>query len=315
MIRLYISLLLLAGGCLCNNAIAQDVDFEKVKSICPENTPREEKITLAVVQFTSRTRSKSGELGKELATILTNSLYEVNCFRVLESAQNVDVFNKEYAINNQGYGGQNQRGNMLAAQVIVTGEITEYSEGTTGVNVLGASVGQNKAHVGFILKVLDPVTRDVLFSKSIDMTSKANGFHGLSLGRNFNLIGSENRSKAMNDAVEKAIIKASEVLAKSKDEWNIEASANDIAPNTHTNIRIQVQNVDYRSSIEFQKNIQSLTGVENVSKQFTDNVGVYNTSFTGTVDDLAMMILDKIGTGFEILQVSQNSGIIIQKIN
>lgn len=311
--KISIVLLILAGVFLCNKSIAQDVSFEKIKSICPDNIPREDKITLTVVRFSNRTRNRSGELGKELATILTNSLFSVNCFRVLESASNVDVFDQEYNLNNSGYGSKDQKGNMLAAQVIVTGEITEYSEGNKGISVLGATVGQNIAHVGFVLKVLDPVSRDVLFSKSIDMKSKANGFHGLSLGRYFKLVGSENRSKAMNDAVEKAIIKASEVLAKSKDEWGISASSSEITASGNKNIRVQVQNVDYRTIIDVQKKIESLSGVDNVSKQFSNNIGIYNTSFIGSVDDLAMLIIENIGSDFEILQVNENSGILIRK--
>ena len=79
------------------------------------------------------------------------------------------------------------------------------------------------------------------------------------------------------------------------------------------NIRIQVQNVDYRTIMDVQKKIESLSGVDNVSKQFSDNVGIYNTSFIGSVDDLAMLIIGKIGNDFEILQVTENSGILIRK--
>ena len=287
---------------------AQDITFEEVKEICTADVDRQDKIRVVVTSFKYRKHSSShANLGPELATMLTNALYEVNCFRVLESASNIGEFDKEFDLGNDGYTNNNtapSKGNMQGAQVIVTGEITEVAEGNKNVGVFGISVGKKKAHVGFILKVLDANTRDVLFSEAVNMEGKANGFNGMK-AFGVKVAGSENHSKALNNALEKAIIKATEMLAMSKDKWGIEADAfyEDLFV-----YRVEIKNIDFGNLVAFQKRILLIPEVKKADLDMEGGIGAIAVATTVSESDLAISLLSEIGTQYRIVDV--HNGII-----
>ncbi len=287
-----------------NSVAAQDISFEEVKQICKSDIPREDRIRVSVVRFSSRMRTRnSNNLGAELATMLTNALYEVNCFRVLESASNMNDFDAEYQLNNSGYtdASGSSKGKMLGAQVIITGEITEYGEGKKSFGAFGVSVGKQKANVGFVLKVLDVNTREVLFSQSVNMEGKAGGFNGARI-LGFEMVGSTDRSKALNNAIEKAIIKAAEVLAKSKDKWGVESNA--AVLNRNKSIQVVVTGIGFGEVVNLSNELKAISGVTKVTKSFKDGKGVYSVTTSKSGEDIAFDILEAVGTKFEITEVS-----------
>jgi len=286
----------------------QDVSFEKVKEICKDNTSRDEKIRVVVSSFkNNRYRSKYRDLGPELATMLTNALFEVNCFRVLESASKMSEFDSEFDLEDQGYTngmGAPKKGNMLGAQVIITGEITELSQGKKNASFGGVSVGKEKSHVGFILKVLEASTRDVLFSESVNMEATANGFNGLSV-LSLKIAGSTDRSKSLNNALEKAIIKATELLAKGKDSWGVEA---DPSLENLQVLTVNVKDIDFSKMATFEKFLTSISGVEQVQKSMKDGIGTFSVVTSLSESDLATSLSPKISSLYKIVEV--NGGII-----
>lgn len=288
-----------------SSAICQDVSFEKVKEICKENTDREERIRVVVSSFKNdRYRRNYADLGPELATMLTNALFEVNCFRVLESASKMSEFDSEFDLGDQGYTngmGAPKKGNMLGAQVIITGEITEVSQGKKSAGAFGVSVGREKSHVGFVLKVLEASTRDVLFSESVNMDGSANGFNGLSV-LNLKVVGSTDRSKSLNNAVEKAIIKATEILAKSKDNWGVEV---DPTLENLQMLTIDVTDIEFAKMVEFETFLTSISGVEQVQKSMKDGIGSFNVVTSLSESDLATALSPKISTQYKIVEVNE----------
>jgi len=286
-------------------AVAQKITLEEIKKIC-KDSPKEDQIKVSVVRFSSRMHTRDrNQLGDELATMLTNALFEVNCFRVLESASKLDDFNAEYDLNNSGYTDNtgSSKGNMLGAQAIISGEITEYGEGESSGGAFGVKVGKQKARVGFVLKVLDVNTREVLFSESVNMEGTASGFKGLSAFR-LNIAGSTDKSKALNDAVEKAIIKAAEILAKSKDSWGIEARASEL--NKNKTIGVIVKGIGFGDVVSFSSKLQSISDVTDVSKTFKDGAGTFGVTTALSGEELAFAILDKIGSQYEITEVNES---------
>ena len=295
----------LSGG--VTNVHSQDISFEEVKKICKSDIPREDRIRVSVIRFSSRMRTlNSNNLGTELATMLTNALYEVNCFRVLESASNLNDFNAEYNLNNDGYtdASGSSKGKMLGAQVIITGEITEYGEGKQTFGAFGVSVGRQKANVGFVLKVLDVNTREVLYSQSINMEGKASGFSGAQI-MGLKMVGTTDRSKALNNAVEKAIIKAAEVLAKSKDEWGIESNAESL--NRNKTIRVNVTGIGFGEVVSFASRLKSIDSVTKVSKSFKNGAGIFSVVTSLSGEDLAFAILEAVGIKYEITEVDNGT--------
>ncbi|GAB3504499.1 hypothetical protein GCM10027341_34890 [Spirosoma knui] len=184
-----------AAGLAVQPALAQknkpvQITLEQIAERC-KDLPRDKRLTVKVVRFSvSNTRAQEqGEFGGELATMLTNSLHKVNCFRVLETDGNMGDIN-----------------DGIDAQLVVTGEVTEFSEKNTSL----IGIQKNKVSMGFILKVLNPQTGDILFSESVNGESISTGFSS-------EIFTTTRLSGAVANASEQAIIKATEVLANQKD--------------------------------------------------------------------------------------------------
>lgn len=220
------SYLYLCIGLLCFQAAfgqkSDKITLEQIAEKC-KDLPRDKRVTVKVARFSVSTKSAQAHatFGDELATMLTSALQQTNCFRMLEMNKNVSDATGEMAFAQDGFtnGSGPQAGKMIGAQLIVTGEVTDFTQGTSSTTVLGISGGSNQATVGFTLKVLNPQTGELLFSKDINMKGKIGGFSGMSFG-GVKIAGStENR--AVQDATQKAIIRAVEILAEEKDKMDI----------------------------------------------------------------------------------------------
>lgn len=199
------------------------VTLEQITEKC-KGLPRDKRVTVKVARFSVSTKSSEAHatFGDELATMLTSALQQTNCFRMLEMKKNLNDALDEITLNQDGLtnGSGPQAGQMIGAQLVVTGEVTDFTQGNSSTTILGVSGGGNQATVGFTLKVLNPQTMELLFSKDINMKGKTSGFKGLSLFGGIKIAGStENR--AVQDATQKAIIRAVEILAEEKDNMEI----------------------------------------------------------------------------------------------
>lgn len=170
---------------------AQKITLEQITQTC-KDLPFDKRLTLRVERFSvSNSRAQEqGEFGGELATMLTNALQKTGCFRMLETNAN----------------GVDLSGDALNAQLIVTGEVTEFSEKNTSV----IGISKNRVNIGFILKVLNPQTGDILFSESV------NG-EGISSGFSSGVFTTSKLTGSVANACEQAIIKSVEILANQKD--------------------------------------------------------------------------------------------------
>lgn len=220
---LLIFLLLLLGNSI--GVLAQKdvkVTLEAVAEKC-KDLPRDKRVTVKVARFnvSSKSAQANQAFGDELATMLTSALQQTNCFRVLETKKNLSDATEEMAFGQDGFtnGSSPQAGAMLGAQLMVTGEITDFSEGQSSTSLMGVSVGGNQATVGFTLKVLNPQTGELLFSRDVNMKGSSSGFKGMKI---FGLeTAGKTENRAVQDATQKAIIKAVEILADQKDKMEI----------------------------------------------------------------------------------------------
>lgn len=208
-------------------AIAQKdpkISLEKVAEKC-KGIPRDQRVTVKVARFNVSTKASQANatFGDELATMLTSAIQQTNCFRVLEMNRNISDATGEMAFAQDGFtdGSGPQAGQQLGAQLIVTGEVTDFSEGRSSTSVGPVSVGGNKATVGFTLKLLNPQTGEVLFSRDVNMTGSSSGFTGLKLV-GIQTVGTT-QNRAVQDAMQKAIIRSVELMAEEKDNIDIPA--------------------------------------------------------------------------------------------
>jgi curli biogenesis system outer membrane secretion channel CsgG len=206
------------------------VRFESVKEKC-KGIPRDKRVRITVPRFSvsSRAAKASGEFGEELTTMMTNALQECSCFRVLESVGNKKDLESEIDYNESGAtnGSGPKRGQQLGAQAIVTAEITEYIDGESSVGAFGVKIGTTKAKLGLIVKVIDPQTREIIWSKSVAGEAKKSGFKGVTIG-GFQLGGSTKLSDAMSGAVEELVLRTVELLVQEKgdifSQWTVETA-------------------------------------------------------------------------------------------
>lgn len=205
-----------ANCCLAQKDVK--VTFESIKEQC-NDLPYNKRVRISVSSFKVATPNATDKFGDELAQSLTNALQNVNCFNVLLSSKDIDEINDEIALGAAGNtkaGSSPKAGQMKGAQVIVMGKVTEFAEGKNKVGAFGIQVGGNKTHIGFIITLINPETREIIDSKSINVEGKGNGSSGLSL-LGVNIAGSTTGNKATSDAVEKGVIKAIEFIAAHKD--------------------------------------------------------------------------------------------------
>jgi len=198
-----------------------EISIEQVAEKC-KGLPRNQRVIVKVARFSVSTKSAqaNASFGDELATMLTSALQQTSCFRVMETNKNVADATGEMAFSQDGFtnGSGPQAGQMLGAQLIVTGEITDFSEGSSSKSIMGIESKSNQATVGFTLKVLNPQTGELLFSKDVNMK-------GHNSGKVLDIFGvktsSNNENRAVQDATQKAIIKAVEILADEKANMDI----------------------------------------------------------------------------------------------
>lgn len=164
----HLMVLCLLGTCIANAQDTNDkkgkkaedtkVTMEKVKEKC-KDVPMEKRITITVARFNTTVGNAPRDLGQNMAAMLTNALGEVNCFNVLESQGNmkdltneVDFGSSEYASGESAV----EKGQMKSAQVVVTGEITEFNKKSSNNNYFGYANKSSACHLGFVIKLVNP---------------------------------------------------------------------------------------------------------------------------------------------------------------
>lgn len=279
------------------------VSFEQIKEQCA-NVPLEKRLRVTVPRFSVTTSSAPLEFGGNLATMLTNALQQINCYRVLESLRNSSDMNNEIDYGESKYANKKtaaKAGKQLGAQLIITGEITEYSIKSSGIGIGLVSVGSNKAKIGFILKMVNPETREVLFSKSINVEAKASGSASLGLF-GLNAVSSQKSDPAISNACEQGIIQAVEFLASKKDILQlptVDAKQNDL--NTVNQTELSLSNANFSSFNEMTNLISRLLGYKSMEKTFAAGVATYTITHTGSADNLLNELNKKIGTKYEVI--------------
>ncbi len=283
--------------------------FEKVKAQC-QGIPLDKRIRLTVARFSVTTNAPS-EFGGNLATMLTNALQGLNCYRVLESLINKADMNDEIDYGESKYAKKKsapKKGKQLGAQIIVTGELTEYSVKENATRIGLVRVGSNKAKIGFVLKVINPETRDVIFSQSINVEGKAGG--GTEVGAfGVNVVSSGGSDPALSNACELGIIKAVEFLASKKDEMFIDG----VTPVKNTSKAIQTSETEiilnkanFAAYNEFSSFISSLSSYKSAEKTFKNQTATFTVTHTGSSDEFIDEVSKKVASKFEVTSIDHD---------
>lgn len=286
-----------------------EVRYENVISQCADK-PRAERVRVGVLSFSTTTRSIPPELGKNMASMLTNVLSEINCFRVME-LQNFDRQLNDKMQLDRAYYDQDGTAELIrniGAQVLITGEITEYSKATNSNNVLGVSGGKENVKLGFILKFINPNTLDLLWSKSIDVEGLAKkGTELAVLGGRIKLKGKSQDDPALSDALETGMLIASELIVANIDDIELpEVSDPDLRQTL-----ITIEGADYMKLRQLENEFKILPGVASVKKSLSDARGSLEISHNGSTDELLDQAYTFLTDGLKITEVDPEKGIIL----
>jgi curli biogenesis system outer membrane secretion channel CsgG len=276
--------------------------FETIKAQC-QNLPADKRVRLTVARFSVTASTAPSEFGGNLAIMLTNALQAVNCYTVLESLKNKEDMNNEIDYGEGGYAKKStvaKKGKQLSAQVVVTGEVTEYNSKNSGVRVGVIKVGSNKAKIGFVLKIINPETRVVLYSQSINTEAKIGG--ATEFGAfGVNVVSAIANDPALANACEQGIIKAVEFLASKKDSLNLIGvvnSATDINAINETEVTLTEAN--FNSFNAFTTLLHSVRSYKSVEKSLKSGIATYTVSHTGSSNTFLEELNKKMGTKYEV---------------
>ena len=240
-------------------------------------------------------------LSDNMTTMLTNALQGVSCFRVLETLKNNTDLTQEIDAGNNGYSSKKapKAGKQLGAQIVVTGEVVEYSVKDKGISVMGVGAKKKLVKIGFNLKMINPETRDVIISKVIRVQSKSSNSVSV-LG----LVSTDNNDPAVAAVMEDGVIKAVEYLARVRDSLNITV---DNIPgsairsgNSNSEIEVSLSNANYTAFNAVSTLIAAMPGYQSMEKSLSSGVGNYTVAYKGSADAFLNDLNKRLGAKYEV---------------
>ncbi len=259
---------------------------EEIKRKCAD-IALEQRVRLAVARFSQTTSGKDRGDVANFSSMLSNAMFEVDCFRMLSMV-------KDSLDNKDAY-----ETSTIKPQLVITGEITEYNHTVKETRVMMSKKIEIVSHIGFILQIKDPVTRDVLFSKSFnEQGSSENKSLTIRLPRvpipgqgSGEVVTSSNDAvdKAYFDALEKGILQAVTYIIDSRDKIYAFSKA------TGNKTTLLISKANYAKLIEIEKVMKDMSIVTKVEKALDKSEGRITVYHNGEANDL-LGILSKNNT-------------------
>ena len=276
---------------------AQDRDevqttYEEVKSRCADR-PIEERKRIVVSKFVVSAPHRyygtynSAQLGDNMAVMLTNALQEINCFRVLEMSQNLGEAEAE------GYARQ------VNSQLLIKGDITECTVKSQSFGIAGVRTTRETVMLGFVLKIVNPATRDIIWSKSVNVEGQSGvgtTVFRLPYLRNVSFADNMKNNPAIANALEQGILEATQLIVNFAD-GNEASSA--------TTTRLEVKNTDYGGMMQMVNLVKSVPGVANVEPSFSNGVANLQIKHKGDTQALMGELYAKVSRTYNVEGVAQ----------
>ncbi len=272
-----------------------------------------EKPRIAVVEFSVKVPKARREVGTSMADLLIHALVQTERYSVLERSV-LDKIRQEQGLALSGEvdaATGAQIGKLIGAKYLVVGAVTRFEEKTSGGGVggliskkLAGGAGYYNSHVGVTIRIIDSSTGEIITSENIDKKARALGLAAGTSILGFPMAGGLFKSASMQKAVQNAIEDAVKHIGK-----NIPSDdGEDDALAKMSLIQINAQGVDFRSLKSFMKLVQSIDGVENVTKTLDGNTGTVKAYYSGSADELADKLDAAASTemNFEITGLSDN---------
>ncbi|MCK9573844.1 MAG: CsgG/HfaB family protein [Candidatus Omnitrophica bacterium] len=184
------------------------------------------KKTIAVARFENSSGINSYiAIGDDFAAQLSDALIQSGRFTVL-SRKDLGAVLTEQDLADSGRMSKSlsaQKGKIIPAQILITGNITEFEENTQGggqgLSIHGITIGgvKSDAHVAVIVQIIDSTTGEILDSQRIEGLADASAFT-IGYSGSFSLGSSSFKKtplgKAVQIAIDRAVVYISDKLGK-----------------------------------------------------------------------------------------------------
>ena len=187
--------------------------FVVIRLLAPGVAVAQSGPTVAVFDFGARGYNR--DLGPGMSEMLVNALLDTGGVTVVERNQMNQVLQEQDIVLRGDVDSETgaRVGEMVGAQYLIMGAVTRFKEKESG-GFLGGSLkaGLVTAEVGFTLRIVDATTGVVVVSKSISKKVRKVGVGARATVFGVATSGSFISSKAMGEALEKALREAVEII-------------------------------------------------------------------------------------------------------
>lgn len=277
------------------------ITMEDVKKKC-ENTPLKKRPRIVVARFNVTTKASPPELGDNMATMLTSALSQSNCFSVLEMLRNQGDLDAEMK-HGEGEGASKanalKKGKSLSAQMIVNGEITEYSTEKKDKGIAIVRTSKDYVHLGFIIKVVDPETRSILFTENFEVEGKTKSKTSLRL-LGMESKGSTSDNTALADALDNGILAAVDYLTTQKDKIELPEVDEEMVNAQTTSVTIK--GLDYDGYSAMEEEMKAYAKVKKVEGSFSSDASQYEVVHLGDYNTIMKPLMSKNSKKFKVLK-------------
>ncbi|MDD4955407.1 MAG: CsgG/HfaB family protein [Candidatus Omnitrophica bacterium] len=180
------------------------------------------KKTIAVARFENTSGINSYlTLGDDFSAQLSDALIQSGMFTVL-SRKDLGAVLTEQDLAQSGRMAKSlsaQKGKVIPAQILITGNITEFEENTKGgdqgLSIHGVSIGMGKsdAHIAVIVQIIDSTTGEILDSQRVEGLADAAGF-SVGYSGSFSVGSSSFKKTPLGKATQIAIDRAVEYISQ-----------------------------------------------------------------------------------------------------
>lgn len=167
------------------------------------------------------------EIGEGMRDMLSTALFNTNRFIVLEREKLEEVL-KEQDLGASGRvkkGTEAPIGEIYGADLIIMGNLTEFSGGTEGskgdIEIMGVRVdgGADKAHIALDIRIVDAKTSQIVAATSVEGSASSLGLEGsIDLGGNLPIsLGRMSKTpteKAIRICIQKAVEQLVSIIPK-----------------------------------------------------------------------------------------------------
>ncbi|RIK73627.1 hypothetical protein DCC62_16935 [candidate division KSB1 bacterium] len=279
-----------------------------------------EKPRLAVVDFQIKVAQAEKALGTAMSDLLIDALVETGRYFIVERSA-LQAIRQEQIMALSGEVDNAtgaEVGQLVGAEYLVVGVVSKFQENTGGGALGGlvrnkalGGVGWYTSELGITIRIIHSTTGEIVASEKINQKESAIGLVAVTATQTGAAGGGLYKSKSMQTAMEKAIVKAVDVIGEQipgVDEP--EAAGADGA----TTIDITAKNLDFATSRLFAKTLEKVEGVKDVKSAFEGKTANIKVKYQGASEDFADALLATDMPGFKLKIESLAAKRIVMKV-